>query len=628
MPKNLADLPFQARAYIALVVAAGVGVLGHSLFVVAQQPLSSGWLSLAGLTVLTGSFSIKVPSIRARFSVSEAFVLAAVIVFGPSVATIIVVLDTLIVTSWIRRGQRSSIRALFNMAAGACGIWVSAEIFESLRPVVIVGPPLEELALPALVLSLSYFAINSILVAQAISFESGHPALRIWRENFAWLSLNNVGGASVAVLIVTYTQNIDLTALSIIVPLLVIIYVTFRTSLGRVEDAQRHLAQVNDLYVSAIETLALAVDAKDQVTHGHIRRVQVYAVELAKRLGVSDDRQIKAIEAAALLHDVGKLAIPEHILNKPGTLTTSEFEVIKTHADIGADLLSSIRFPYPVVPIVRHHHERWDGKGYPAGIAGPDIPIGARILSVVDCFDALNSDRPYRPKLSVEDSFAVLRERRGTMYDPWVVDSFIAVFPELVALAEAAGNQEHVVVPREVAESASKRPPSDSVQIPSQSLALLSHVRREMANVAGESDAAALVLGYAVRLTNANGGALFRYSVDANTLTVDHTAGMNYSGLLGSTLRPAEGVSGWVWANQRTIRNANAALELSSIAKGGTYETQSALSTIVRTHGTASGGVITVYSATPEPFDAAHELILERLGDVLKEYASHSARVA
>ena len=119
------------------------------------------------------------------------------------------------------------------------------------------------------------------------------------------------------------------------------------------------------------------------VTHGHIRRVQTYAVGLAQHIGIKDDELIRAIEAAALLHDMGKLAIPEYILNKPGPLTPAEFERMKLHASIGADILSSINFPYPVVPIVRHHHENWDGSGYPSGLSGTSIPIGARILSVV-----------------------------------------------------------------------------------------------------------------------------------------------------------------------------------------------------------------------------------------------------
>ena len=233
----------------------------------------------------------------------------------------------------------------------------------------------------------------------------------------------------------------------IILPLLVITYLTYKTSLARLADAQRHIAQVNDLYLSTIETLAMAVDAKDQITHGHIRRVQVFAVELARLLGVREGGQLKAIETAALLHDMGKLAIPEHILNKPGKLTTAEFDTMKQHADIGADLLSSIRFPYPVVPIVRHHHESWNGTGYPTGIGGTDIPLGARILAVVDCFDALTSDRPYRPKMSREQAFTILRERSGVMYDPLVVDMFINAFDEIRPLQSGPVNSPKVSRP-------------------------------------------------------------------------------------------------------------------------------------------------------------------------------------
>src|SRR5262249_25924089 len=160
------------------------------------------------------------------------------------------------------------------------------------------------------------------------------------------------------------------------------------------------------------------------VTHGHIRRVQLHATQLAHAIGVSDDTLLKAIEAAALLHDMGKLAVPEYILNKPGKLTEAEFEKMKLHASVGADILSAIDFPYPVVPIVRHHHESWDGSGYPSGIKGTDIPIGARILAVVDCFDALTSDRPYRPKLPDAEALRLLKDRRGSMYDPMIVDAF------------------------------------------------------------------------------------------------------------------------------------------------------------------------------------------------------------
>src|SRR5262249_3785938 len=167
---------------------------------------------------------------------------------------------------------------------------------------------------------------------------------------------------------------------------------------------------------------------------------------------------LRAIEASALLHDMGKLAIPEHILNKPGKLTPAEFEKMKMHASIGADILSSIEFPYPVVPIVRHHHENWGGTGYPAGLSGTSIPIGARILSVVDCFDALTSDRPYRPALTTEAALDILVERRTKMYDPLVVDTFVRIHAELITahiedphLVPASKVESHVEVGKSIA---------------------------------------------------------------------------------------------------------------------------------------------------------------------------------
>ena len=158
------------------------------------------------------------------------------------------------------------------------------------------------------------------------------------------------------------------------------------------------------------------------------------------RLGITDALTLQAIEAAALLHDTGKIAVPEHILNKPGKLTPAEFEKMKLHAPIGAEILSAIEFPYPVVPIVRHHHENWDGTGYPDRIAGEAIPIGARILSVVDCFDALTSDRPYRRRMSNADALAILIERRGTMYDPAIVDTFVRVYERIMPASEAVAH--------------------------------------------------------------------------------------------------------------------------------------------------------------------------------------------
>ena len=315
-------------------------------------------------------------------------------------------------------------------------------------------------------------------------------------------------------------------------------------ALGRVEDAVTHVEQVNQLYLSTIETLATAIDAKDQVTHGHIRRVQRFAIGLAEKVGVTDSLQIKALEAAGLLHDMGKIAVPEHILNKPGKLTAGEFEKMKVHAAVGADILSSIKFPYPIVPIVRHHHENWDGTGYPDRLKGTQIPLGARILAVVDCFDALTSDRPYRRRLSDDEAVAVLMERRGVMYDPLVVDVFVAVRNEL---ADAV---------------------TDSLDAPTSVEGLLKQT------IAGQTTATTLAMAQ-TELQDAIGVILNAVEAEIDCLTsafymkhqscdevsIVTSRGHKSEQLLGLTVQIGARVSGWVVANVRSILNADAMLE-------------------------------------------------------------------
>ena len=284
-------------------------------------------------------------------------------------------------------------------------------------------------------------------------------SVRVWQEHFAWLSLNYFGGASISsLLVVVYqTERAAGPLWRWSGPLLLILYMTFRASMARVADANHHIAELNQLYLATVQTLAAAIDAKDQVTHGHINRVQHYARELAVAVGIKNDIQLKAIQAAAVLHDTGKIAIPEAILNKPGPLTTDEFAVMKQHATIGADIVSSVNFPYPVEPIVRYHHENWDGSGYPEGLLGTDIPMGARILSVVDCFDALTSDRPYRLRLTDDEAIEILLRRRGKMYDPLVVDAFLRIHRQLVHSVRQADTCQDASAPNVVL-SVSARP--------------------------------------------------------------------------------------------------------------------------------------------------------------------------
>ncbi|MGH9146037.1 MAG: HD-GYP domain-containing protein [Vicinamibacterales bacterium] len=447
---------FTGRLYVGIVSLAGVVVFSHSAWVVTTTPdIDWHWILFAALTVLGGAITIKVSSVLALLSVSEMFAFTCVLLFGPAAGTLTLAIDGVILS--LRRKHRAH-RALYNASELGISIWVSSHIFFMLAG---IGPLYEEplvlggILLPMAAMAVCYFVLNSGLAATAIGFEFRKAPLTVWRKHFARLAPNYLAGAAISLLLLVALQQTGLSAVALILPLLLLSYTTVRTSLGRADDADRYVAKVDRLYLSTIETLATAIDAKDEVTHGHIRRVQMGAVGLARKLGVHDEATIKAIEAAALLHDTGKLAIPEHILNKPGKLTTEEFEVMKQHARIGAEILAPVDFPFPVVPIVRHHHENWDGTGYPDGISGTNIPIGARILSVVDCFDALTSDRPYRRRMSDEMALAILLERKGSMYDPLVIDTFVGVYRD--------------IMPREAETSESAKPKVPDVGSPSTS---------------------------------------------------------------------------------------------------------------------------------------------------------------
>src|SRR6201988_1313850 len=209
-------------------------------------------------------------------------------------------------------------------------------------------------------------------------------------------------------------------------------YLMYRSAKSRLNLKAREVESLSKLHLATAEALATAIDAKDQTSHCHVRRVQIYASGMGEVFELPPE-EIAALKAGALLHDIGKLAVPSHILNKPGRLTVAEFEKMKIHTVVGAQILGRVDFPYPVVPIVRHHHEQWDGRGYPDRLKGEQIPITARIISVVDCFDSIREDRPFRRGMTFDEATALLRRGAGIHFDPVVVEQFIKNLPRFEA---------------------------------------------------------------------------------------------------------------------------------------------------------------------------------------------------
>lgn len=604
-----------ARWYIGAIGVTGVVALAYASYAFYQMPFDPRVLILAVLTWASGSFAVRVPAVPATIYVSEAFFFTLVLLFGGAPAAVCMAIDGLLIS--IRRKHREPYRIVFNIAEPTISVLVASRVFYAIYG----GPPLAvasasgltALLLPVAAMAGVYFLLNSGLTAIAVAFETNQSPYRVWREHFMWLSLNYFGGASVALLLALNWPTLNWGALGVVVPLVVISWFTFKASMDRVDDANQHLTELNRLYLSTVETLAMAIDAKDQITHGHIRRVQCYAIGLAKAIGVSEAREIRAIEAAALLHDMGKLAVPEHILNKPGKLTASEYDRIKLHSSVGAQILSAIDFPYPVVPIVRHHHENWDGTGYPDGLAGVDIPLGARIMAVVDCYDALTSDRPYRPALSDDEALAIVEARKGTMYDPMVTDAFVKVHREISAEVNAPGRDSstfqellHAPAPAPVAIQATGAASGEL----SATLLALSDLAAEIGGHTTVEDLA-VALGWRVRQTVPCDLIVF-YLRDrvSDDLVPVHAAGMGADALKGLRLRSGEGLSGWVAVNRTTIMNSSGALDLAERQGQLPKPLESALATPLCANGGVVG-VLTLYGTARDAFTSQHQQVVE-----------------
>jgi putative nucleotidyltransferase with HDIG domain len=585
-----------AQAFIACVVGAGTIVVFHSLYRVYQTPPDASWLLLAGLAILSGLFTIRVPSIPATISVSETFVFTSVLIFGTPAATLTVALEALIMSSW--RHRKEFHKVVFNATEPPLSIWVAATFFFLLveKPVGNTTPPnIATFLGPMAVLCLTYFVLNSLLTAAAVGLEKRSSILDVWKHHFWWLCLNYFVSASIALIIVQNSTRISVTTVGIILPILAISYLTMRAAMGRIHDAQEHVAETERLYMSTIESLAMAVDAKDQVTHGHIRRVQSLAVGLARGLGLHDATLLKAIEASALLHDMGKLAVPEYILNKPGKLTPAEFERMKLHATIGAEILSSIQFPYPVVPMVRHHHENWDGTGYPDGLSGAAIPIGARILAVVDCFDALTSDRPYRRRLPDEEALSILVGRRGSMYDPWIVDTFVKIYEEIrpVEQSPEAGNAYSAIARAATLQDDIKTGEQDRSGLPAHPLNNRNH---EL------TPALQLCDKYLARLFPDFTCAIYALDSSSEELYAVASIGPRNDLIQELAIPVSRGVSGWVAANRQPAFNSDPVSDFGNT--GNRFFKYCVSAPIVTADGNLIG-VITVYSEE-QPFSLEH----------------------
>ncbi|MEW6207954.1 MAG: HD domain-containing phosphohydrolase [Acidobacteriota bacterium] len=469
--------------------------------------------------------------------------------------------------------------------------------------------------------SLIQIASNLILLATLMALRHGEPVRRHWKE-FLPVAVLFLPTSSVATLMYLALQYNLWLMLIIGGPVFLTLNLWLRVYRNNV---QKRIAAVEKAHRETIEALAVAINAKDEVTHDHVLRVQIYAAGVARLLDCSEE-EIEALKSGALLHDIGKIAVPDYILEKPGKLTAAEFEKMKIHTIAGAQILSRVEFPYPIVPIVRHHHERWDGQGYPDSLKGEAIPITARILAVVDCFDAVREDRQYRKGLSREEAIALILKGSGSQYDPKVVSMFIAHLPEFEAEIEA---RRHLPPPtfgvepiERLSEAARRVPPAaglaDEEPTDDQSahntaqdrVKAICHLAQ---GVIGAQDRERMLAAFAARLRS-----LVDYDTCAITLVtpetglciVAHAAGEHAELLQGRRIALGEGVTGWVIANKKPFCNTDPKLDLPS-RLADYFSSYRTLAVFPIIEGEAIYGAVTLYSSAISRYTIDHNERLE-----------------
>jgi putative nucleotidyltransferase with HDIG domain len=450
-------------------------------------------------------------------------------------------------------------------------------------------------------------------------------------------------GAAVFVFMVQYPLTLSFfqhcaVACLLELPIVAAAFWAYRFYLKGVRAKTRKAEEVSHLHLAIVEALATAIDAKDQTTHFHVRRVQIYAAGLGRLFRLSEP-ELAALKAGALLHDVGKLAVPDHILNKPGALTPAEFEKTKVHTVIGAEILGRVDFPFPVVPIVKHHHERWDGHGYPDGLKGEQIPITARIMSVVDCFDSVREDRPFRSGMTREQAIELLRGGSGTRFDPAVVDLFIEHLPRFETETAARG----------LAEPKPTNAPGNSIEPSAYDVALarenspitaydqIRNAHREVyalyeiartfgSSLEIESTLSVLVdkVGHIVPFDTC---VVYLYDELKGFANAALAVGLNADALRGRCVAPGEGVTGFALANRRAVNRLHPSLDCVNL-KLGDERDYCSMASLPLCKDELLLGALSVYSTTLKEYSEDHVRLLETVtrlaSDALANAMNHA----
>jgi diguanylate cyclase (GGDEF)-like protein/putative nucleotidyltransferase with HDIG domain len=626
-------LSFQTKVFIGITASLGVVVLGLALAHFQSQDLLR-FLCYLAVAVLASGLKVQLPGIDGTMSVNFLFILLGVLELSLPETLLIGCTATLVQSVWQARNRLDPVKVLFNVA----GMMANASALTYVTYHTLVTRFGSSKPILLMVAALVFFFANTLPISVVIALTEGKSSRRVWSECYFWSFPYYLVGAAAVGLVGIVNRSAGWETSLLVLPLIYWVYRSYRLYLGRleaekerVEVEKRHVEQIASLNMRTIEALALAIEAKDHTTHTHLQRVRTYAVAVAAQLNLPES-EIEALRAAALLHDIGKLAVPEQIINKPGKLTTEEFEKMKVHPLVGAEILERVAFPYPVAPIVRSHHERWDGTGYPEGLSGEQIPIGARILAAVDCLDALASHRQYRPALPLGEAMAKVKEMAGKWFDPKVVEILDSRYVELERMAQMSvaqmaentvtghGLSKMVRVERGPAPATGFEHSEPTLGLADNAdfLTSIASARQEAQTMFELSQDLGVSLSLSETLSVLSMRLRRMIPYDSIAVFVNRNgwllpelvSGENFRMLSSLKVKLGEGLCGWVAANCKPIVNGNPQVEAGYLVDPGKHiALQSAL--VVPLEGlNGVVGVLAMYQANRDAFTPDHLRIL------------------
>jgi diguanylate cyclase (GGDEF)-like protein/putative nucleotidyltransferase with HDIG domain len=617
--------PFAPKLQFFVLTTAVLGflVLTNAITVWASADLLKygGFLLMA---LFSSGMRIRIPGMPGTLSLSFIFVLFGLVDLGASETIALGTLVTLVQCLLSKDRKPRALQVIFNTAAMTVAVALTEQIYH-------LNWLAENHIDPAIRLALAtcaLFLLNTLPVALVIAMSEERRLGSVWRECYFWSLPYYLGGAAVAQALSYADKVVGWPTVLLTGPVLYLIYRSYRLYLQRLEDEKKHVEQVSSLHLRTIEALALAIEAKDHTTHGHLQRVQVYATELGKDLGLTEEERA-ALRAAALLHDIGKLAVPEHIISKPGRLTPEEFEKMKIHPVVGAEILERVQFPYPVVPIVRAHHEKWDGSGYPYGLAGEAIPVGARILSVVDCLDALATDRQYRRALPLDEAMKVVVAEAGRAFDPQVVEILADRYVELERMAQAgdlgkgklsvdmkiangeapaAGFEKSAALPLERRSKEGNVDFLTSIAAARQEVQALFEISQDLGNSLSLDETLSVLAVRLRRIIPLH--ALAIWIRREEVLMPEYVTGDDFRLFSSLEIPVGQGLSGWVAENRKPILNGNPSVEPGYLNDPSKFSTLRSAVAVPLEGLNGVLGVLTLYHAEGDAFTKDHLRIL------------------